>query len=162
MNQNEYNTCVMNHSDALYRFVLKNNRNRDDAQDVVQHSFEILWTKRTEVEADKAKSFLFTIGYRKMIDEIRKKKKLSLHEEMPDAWGGVTETKEVDLKHRLEKALEELPAIQKQLVLLKDYEGYSYEELANITKLNESQVKVYLFRARVALKKTLISIETNI
>jgi RNA polymerase sigma-70 factor (ECF subfamily) len=62
----------------------------------------------------------------------------------------------------LNKALETLPDIQKQLVLLKDYEGYSYTEIGQITGLNESQVKVYLFRARMSLKKTLVSIEQTL
>jgi RNA polymerase sigma-70 factor (ECF subfamily) len=47
----------------------------------------------------------------------------------------------------------------RSLVLLKDYEGYSYEEIGTITGLNESQVKVYLHRARLQLKNYLVSIE---
>ena len=45
------------------------------------------------------------------------------------------------------------------LSLLKDYEGYSYDEIGEITGLNESQVKVYLHRARLQLKNYLVSIE---
>jgi RNA polymerase sigma-70 factor (ECF subfamily) len=45
------------------------------------------------------------------------------------------------------------------LILLKDYEGYSYEEIGRITGLNESQVKVYLHRARIQLKTFLVSLE---
>ena len=52
-----------------------------------------------------------------------------------------------------------LPEIQRSLILLRDYEGYSYEEIGNITGLNESQVKVYIFRGRLALKNYLVSIE---
>ena len=48
---------------------------------------------------------------------------------------------------------------KKALVLLRDYEGYHYAEIAEITNLNESQVKVYIFRARQALKVYLKSIE---
>ena len=43
--------------------------------------------------------------------------------------------------------------------MLKDYEGYSYEEIGKITDLNESQVKVYLHRARITLKNYLVSPE---
>ncbi len=43
--------------------------------------------------------------------------------------------------------------------MLKDYEGYSYEEIGQIMSLNESQVKVYLHRARLALKNYLVSKE---
>jgi len=53
----------------------------------------------------------------------------------------------------LNEALEKLPAIQKTVLLLRDYEGYNYAEIAEITDLTESQVKVYIFRARKGLKE---------
>lgn len=162
MTQSEYNRCVKEHADGLFRFVLKNYNYREKAEDIVQQAFEVLWTKCSEVENEKAKSFLFTVAYRKMIDEMRKDKRLLLKDEMPIALVGTTEIKQIDLRKRLHAALEELPAIQKQLVLLKDYEGYSYDEMAGITGISESQVKVYLFRARMSLKKSLVSIEANI
>jgi len=64
-----------------------------------------------------------------------------------------------NLKKVLERALDTLNETQRSLVLLKDYEGYSYEEIGAITGLNESQVKVYLYRARVQLKNYLVSVE---
>ena len=67
-----------------------------------------------------------------------------------------------DLKKVLEKALTRLNETQRSLVLLKDYEGYSYEEIGQITGLNESQVKVYLHRARIQLKNYLVSLENLI
>ncbi|MFW1447703.1 RNA polymerase sigma factor, partial [Vibrio parahaemolyticus] len=48
---------------------------------------------------------------------------------------------------------------QRSLVMLKDYEGYSYQEIGQIMDLNESQVKVYLHRARIILKNYLVSPE---
>jgi RNA polymerase sigma-70 factor (ECF subfamily) len=56
------------------------------------------------------------------------------------------------LSEVLEEALNRLPAIQKQVILLRDYEGYDYKEIGKITDLTESQVKVYIFRARKSLK----------
>jgi RNA polymerase sigma-70 factor (ECF subfamily) len=43
--------------------------------------------------------------------------------------------------------------------MLRDYEGYAYQEIGEITGLNESQVKVYIFRARAALKKYIVSLD---
>jgi RNA polymerase sigma factor (sigma-70 family) len=63
------------------------------------------------------------------------------------------------LKEVLEKALSRLNDRQRSLVLLKDYEGYSYEEIAEITGLNIAQVKVTLHRARLILKEWLVSVE---
>ena len=49
-------------------------------------------------------------------------------------------------------ALEKLPPVQKKVILMRDYEPYSYVEIAWITGLNDSQVKVYIFRARAFMK----------
>ena len=64
-----------------------------------------------------------------------------------------------DLKEILNEALSKLPDIQRSVVLLRDYEGYSYTEIAEIAGLSESQVKVYIFRARTFLKNYIGSIE---
>jgi RNA polymerase sigma-70 factor (ECF subfamily) len=64
-----------------------------------------------------------------------------------------------DLKEILDMAVGKLPEIQRSVILLRDYEGYSYEEIGNITNLKESQVKVYIYRARVFLKKYIVSPE---
>jgi len=66
------------------------------------------------------------------------------------------------LKKALESALSRLNETQRSLVLLKDYEGYSYLEIGQITGLTESQVKVYLHRARTQLKNYLVSLENLI
>ena len=64
-----------------------------------------------------------------------------------------------DLKERLDWALQRIPEIQRSVILLRDYEGYNYEEIGEITGLNESQVKVYIYRARMALRKLIGSSE---
>jgi RNA polymerase sigma-70 factor (ECF subfamily) len=58
--------------------------------------------------------------------------------------------------------LETLSEIQRNVILLRDYQGYSYAEIGEITGLNESQVKVYIYRARLALKEYLGSIDNLI
>ncbi len=66
------------------------------------------------------------------------------------------------LSEILEEAVSRLPADQRSVILLRDYEGYSYEDIASITGLSESQVKVYIFRGRMFLKNFLGSIEAII
>ena len=63
------------------------------------------------------------------------------------------------LKETLMQALNQLNETQKSLVLLKDYEGYNYQEIGEIMNLSESQVKVYLHRARLQLRNYLVSKE---
>jgi RNA polymerase sigma factor (sigma-70 family) len=156
MTEKEYNDCVRNYADNVYRFILKNLRHEEDARDVVQTAFEKLWRNRQDVDNEKSKSYLFTVAYHQMIDHIRKVKRVYLKEEFSEETR-VTDKPANNLKKVLEKALSTLSETQRSLVLLKDYEGYSYEEIGVITGLNESQVKVYLHRARIQLKNYLVS-----
>jgi RNA polymerase sigma factor (sigma-70 family) len=161
MTEKEYNECVTNYADNVYRFILKNLRHEEDARDVVQGAFEKLWKSRKEVEAGKSKSYLFTIAYHQMIDHLRKIKRVQLRDEFRED-ARIYESPVHNLKKVLEDALARLNETQRSLVLLKDYEGYSYEEIGGITGLNESQVKVYLHRARIQLKNYLVSVENII
>jgi len=161
MTEREYNDCVTAYADNVYRFILKNLRHEEDARDVVQTAFEKLWRNRADVDSLKSKSYLFTIAYHQMIDHIRKVKRIHLKEEFNEE--AKVENKPVNnLKKILNEALERLNETQRSLVLLKDYEGYSYEEIGQIMNLNSSQVKVYLHRARLQLKEYLVKMENVI
>ncbi|PZF72204.1 RNA polymerase sigma factor [Taibaiella soli] len=154
-----YNACVQQWADALFRFAYKCTGHEEDARDVVQGAFEVLWQKRGDVQQEKAKAFLFQVTYRQSVDNYRKKGKIVYKEaERTD----LTHPQNPDLKKILDKALAQLDEQSRALVLLKDYEGYRYEEIAQITGLNESQVKVYLHRARKVLKAYLVNVENII
>ncbi len=161
MTEREYNECVNQYADNVYRFILKNLRHEEDARDVVQTAFEKMWRNREEVDATRSKSYLFTVAYHQMIDHIRKVKRIQLKEEFNEG-SKVQDRPANNLKKVLEEALARLSETQRSLVLLKDYEGYSYDEIGRITGLSESQVKVYLHRARVQLKEYLVKIENVI
>ena len=158
MTEREYNECVKTYADNVYRFILKNLRHEEDARDVVQTAFEKMWRNRDDIDPVKCKSYLFTVAYHQMIDHIRKVKRVQLREEFK-AELKVQDKPVNNLKKVLEEALARLSETQRSLVLLKDYEGYSYDEIGKITGLSESQVKVYLHRARVQLKDYLVKIE---
>ncbi len=166
MNRSQYNKCVELYADGLFRFVLTSIRIREKAEDIVQDTFAKVWEHVDEVEWERSKSYLFTTAYHTMIDSIRKEQRTQLVDD-PDALRSDTAWQNPtglypDVQHILHKALKTLPEIQRTVVLLRDYEGYSYEEIGNITGLGESQVKVYIFRARTALKKQLKSIDNLI
>jgi RNA polymerase sigma-70 factor (ECF subfamily) len=151
MTEREYNDCVDAHADGVYRFILKNLQHTEDARDIVQIAFEKMWKNRDAVVSETAKSYLFTVAYHQMIDHIRKSKRVQLVETF-DEGSRVSSAVSPDLKKELERALQRLTPLQKSLILLKDYEGYSYDEIGKITALNPSQVKVYLHRARLQLR----------
>lgn len=157
----EYNKCVDLFSDGVYRFILHNLKDRDDSHDVVQDTYEKLWIHHESVNFEKAKSYIFTTAYRTMIDRIRKNKRI---EKMEDHHlDMLTNNQEYKgLKKILQEALEKLPEIQRVSIMLRDYEGYSYKEIGDITGLNESQVKVYIYRARLSMKNFIGSLENVI
>jgi RNA polymerase sigma-70 factor (ECF subfamily) len=154
MTVSEYNKTVELHSDGLYRFLLKNVKDTDKARDLVQETYTKLWLKVEEVSFEKSKSYLFTAGYHTMIDQMRREKR-HVDYTVNEMKTGMTSSNRQysDLSEVLNEALDRLPEIQKSVILLRDYEGYSYEEIEKITGLNESQVKVYIYRGRVALKE---------
>ena len=161
MTVDEYNDCVDAHADGLYRFMLKQVRDVEKARDLVQEAFTKMWLKVEEIDPSKAKSYLFSTGYHTMIDQIRREKKQGNFEEV-DARKLSHNRQYSDLNEILHEALNTLPEKQKSVILLRDYEGYSYQEIGEITEMSESQVKVYIFRARKALKNYIGSIEAVI
>jgi len=157
----EYNKAVDHYADNLYRFILRSCRKEEMSQDVVQDSFEKLWIKLDNVEAGKVKSYLFTTAYHTMLDILKKEKRMTDFE-----GSAVNEHKHneqyTDLNEVLKEALDRLPEVQRSVILLRDYEGYSYEEIGEVTGLSESQVKVYIYRGRLTLKNYLVKLENII
>lgn len=154
----EYNLCVEEHADGIYRFILKNLNDTERTRDIVQDTFEKLWIRYPDVNYSKAKSYLYTTAYHTMIDSIRKEKKIADIDDISKV-SIADNTQYSDLKQVLNQAVDQLPEIQRSALLLRDYEGYSYKEIEEITGLNESQVKVYIYRARKYLMNYLGSIE---
>jgi RNA polymerase sigma-70 factor (ECF subfamily) len=158
MSPENYNQYVEDYADNIYRYILKNTRNQADAEDIVQVTFQRLWEKRETIDEEKVKSWLFTTAHNRMIDLFRKRKPetpiMPLHQPSSDS-----DERSLDLKDMINKALRYLPDIQRQVVLLRDYEGYSYADVAEITGLSDSQVKVYIFRARKKLQEVILSMD---
>jgi RNA polymerase sigma-70 factor (ECF subfamily) len=161
MTVEEYNQSVEQWADGIYRFIVKNLRDEEYTRDIVQDTFEKLWVNLANVNGEKVKSYLFTTAYHTMIDYIRKRKRIDHYDEMPA--NRIAENSQYsDLQEILHQAVNKLPTTQRSVILLRDYEGYSYEEIGEITGLNEAQVKVYIYRARVFLKNYIGSLETVI
>ncbi len=158
MKVEEYNKCVDLYSDRVYRFILKNIKDEDKAKDIIQDTFEKLWINVDNVNFLKSKSYIFTTAYHTMIDVIRKEKR-QVNFETAKTIDYSHNEQYSDLKEILNEGIKKLNDIQRSVLLLRDYEGYSYKEIAGITNLNESQVKVYIYRARMFLKEYIGSLE---
>ena len=161
MTVEEYNRSVDLWADGIYRFIVKNIRDNNFSHDIVQDTFEKLWINLANVDGKKVKAYLFTTAYHTMIDYLRKTKRIEHKEELA-ATTNYSDDGYTDLQEILHAAVCKLSLTQRSVVMLRDYEGYSYQEISEITGLNESQVKVYIYRARVFLKNYIGSLDTVI
>ncbi len=161
MTVKEYNRSVEEYADNIYRFIRADLKDDERANDIVQDTYEKLWNHVAELDYAVVKSWLFSTAYHTMIDVIRKEKRITYLEitdnnDMPDG------SQYSDLNEILHSALQRLPENQKSVILLRDYEGYSYREISEITGQTEAQVKINIYRGRCALKSFIGKIETVI
>ena len=99
MTQKDYNLCVDQFADGLFRFIIKNIRDEEKARDVVQETFAKVWLKIDDIPFEKAKSYLFTTAYNTMIDEIRKSERMqrmeAQHQNLQSSHNSYSDLKEI-------------------------------------------------------------------
>ena len=155
MDPKDFDRCVKEYADDLFRSVMMKMRDRDEAKDIVQEAYLRLWMRLDRVCAAHARGYLFITAYNLVVDYARKRKNVVRF----DPWHGasqVTHQPKLGLQEVLNSALAGLPPIQRTLVLLRDHHGHTYQEMAAITGLDQTRVKVYLFRARKALRHYIV------
>lgn len=158
MTTSEYNNIIDQSADRLLRYALKLTREMSSAQDLVQESFAKLWVNRSKITPEHATPFLYKVLYNKMIDDKRKESRTQLLEQLPEQSVTRDTLEHTDL---LEKAFEQLKETEKQIIMLRDWEGYSYDEIGKIMDLKESAVKVGIFRARKKMQNIIISLNLD-
>ena len=141
------------HSDALYRFCLHFLRDVEPARDIVQDCFEKLWINKKSVEVEKAKSWLFTCANHLMLNQVKRDKIKQQHLESLYWKSSSSTDNQFENRQLIQLLVKDLPPLQKSILLLRDLEGYNYQEIGSMLSLTEAQVKVYLFRARLKVKK---------
>lgn len=145
--------------DKLFRLALRVTLDRADAEDVVQETLIRMWNKRDEWDKmESPEAYALTICRNLALDLAAKasRQNLTLDEERDEApANGATPYEELDARERLEivkRLIDGLPEVQRSIMELRDVEGKSYHEIADILGLTEEKVKVYLFRARQKVK----------
>ena len=151
MTTKEYNQCVETLSDGIFRFALKHLRDEYEAENVVQNTFEKLWVRKEKVDMVTAKAFLFKIAYNNSIDIIRKSKRSVTMEDVQE-FDHSHQDQYSDAFEIVKKAVDKLPKAQRAVLMLRDYEGYDYRAIGEITNMTEAQVKINIFRARQSIK----------
>jgi RNA polymerase sigma factor (sigma-70 family) len=158
MTKDDFIICARQFTPNLLRFAKRVAGNAIEAEDIVQECFEVLWKNKEKVEIKSAKSFLFSVAHKKITDTFRSDVKMQEFDSLLSEL--ISKPVETDNQQLVHLALNQIPVIYKELLTLRDLESYSYKEIEEITHLTESQVKVYLFRARKAIKEKILQLET--
>ncbi len=157
MTKDDFIICAKQFTPNLLRFSKRVAGSVIESEDIVQECFEVLWKNRDKVEMKSAKSYLFSVAHKKIIDTFRSDVKTQDFESVFTELIGKQD--ETDDQQLVQLAINQIPAIYKELLTLRDLESYSYREIEEITHLTEAQVKVYLFRARKAIKEKILELE---
>lgn len=152
----------------LYRLALRITLNPAEAEDIVQETMIKVWNRRDQWDdIDSIEAFCLTICRNLSLDKMKKmaNQSQSLSEgenDTPDrSYSSNPEEQAVqqDRVALVRRLIDELPEKQRSVMQLRDFEGKSYKEIAEIMAISEEQVKVNIFRARQAIKQRFIETE---
>lgn len=146
--------------DQLYRLALRITLDSAEAEDIVQETLIKVWNRREIWEdIEKIEAFCFTICRNLAIDSVKRQENqlASLDEaptEQPDnSRNPSEETIKNDQFHLIRQIVDSLPEKQRSCIQLRDFEGKSYKEIAQIMLITEEQVKINIFRGRQTIKQ---------
>lgn len=157
------------HKDGLFNFALRFAGNRADAEDAVSHAFMMVCEKRYTVKPGASfKTWLYTVVRNICLSKVRSRNKfysLWISKSDSDHEGSidVVDPKKIardqldgkEIMAIIQKAVYKLPGEQKEALLLREYQGFSYEEISQVLNCSLEKVKVLIFRARNHLKDVL-------
>ncbi|MEO0267456.1 MAG: RNA polymerase sigma factor [candidate division WOR-3 bacterium] len=138
---------------VLLFFVNSFLRDKDKSQDIVQEVFMRLYKEKNEIY--NLKGWLFKVAKNLVIDDLRRNKRFVYLDEETEIEDENENLKRNRLKSILKREVENLPKIYKDFFILRDVEGYSYEEIARKFKVPLGTVKTRVFRARIYLREKL-------
>ena len=144
----------------LYRLALRITCNNAEAEDVVQDTLIKVWNRRERWdEIESMEAFCMTICRNLALDKIKKmgNQHDSLDDNQQDRPSALNNPyEEMNQKDRIQlviRIVDELPEKQRTCIQLRDFEGKSYKEVAEIMLISEDQVKINIFRGRQTIKQ---------
>jgi RNA polymerase sigma-70 factor, ECF subfamily len=147
--------------DKLFRFAFRLLQNVQEAEDIVQDVMVRVWSKKEEWALwQSVEGYCMTATRNSCLDRLRKKKLLSVQEEKalhvssPDR-DPYENMMNKEMLTRIRRCVDALPENQQQVVHLREMEGFSYNEIAELLDMSLEQVKINLFRGRNAIKKSI-------
>ena len=148
-------------SQRLYRLALAVTLNREEAEDVVQDVMLRLWEKRDEWdEIGSLEAWCTTATRHRAIDRTRHSRELSLQpadDNRPSTLTPHDDAVAAEGRDTLNKLLQELPEVQRIIFTLREADGRSYGEIAQLLNISDAQVKTYLLRARRKVRELFTS-----
>jgi RNA polymerase sigma-70 factor (ECF subfamily) len=122
------------------------------AEEITQDVFLALVQRRNGYEVTASfRTYLYRIALNRIASEHRKKKEVDPLPEEPPA----ESRSDPAVVHQVREALAQLEPQQREIVMLREYEGLSYEEIAQVLKVPVGTVRSRLFRAKLALRTLL-------
>jgi RNA polymerase sigma-70 factor (ECF subfamily) len=166
MDIREYKTTILPIKNKLYRFTLGIIKDTAEAQDVVQEVLIKVWNKRDELDhINNIEAWCMRLTKNLAIDKLRSKHRrtediettysLSSSESTP-----FEQTAVKDSVSKIKNMIADLPQKQKEVILLRDIEGFSYQEISDTLNMSLAQVKTNLFRARQQIKALFLKTES--
>lgn len=161
MKEISFQNDVLPLKNKLFRLALRITLNREEAEDVVQDTLIKVWNTRDRwQELDSIEAYSLTIARNLSLDRIKKMENQndSLEEQNTERLDENTSTPsermiQKDKLNIVRNIIDELPEKQRSCLQLRDIEGKSYKEIADILSITEDQVKVNIFRARQTVKQ---------
>ena len=165
MNLESFQTRILPVKNKLYRFALRFLGNEDEAQDIVQEVFIRVWNGRDQMgEVQNWEAWCMRITKNLSLDRIRtmtRKQTQPIEEGFAIMHSAPSPHESAEAKEsmsRIAQIIAGLPEKQRQVIHLRDVEGYSYNEICEIMELDMNQIKVNLFRARNAVREKMTKI----
>ncbi|MES2731776.1 MAG: RNA polymerase sigma factor [Bacteroidota bacterium] len=171
MSLEDFKNRVLPVKNKLFRFAMRLAGNVEDAEDMVQEVFIKVWDQRQDISTyHNTEAWCMRLVKNLFLDEVKSKRRQtsirltevdgnsSRHEPM-DTQTPYQVTERNDTMQKVQELMGYLSDKQQQIIHLRDVEGYSYQEIAEVLDIDVNQVKVNLFRARTALRKGLLNAE---
>jgi RNA polymerase sigma-70 factor, ECF subfamily len=161
-----FNEVYLRHRDPVYGFVYRMTCDRSAAEDITHETFIFLIENPTryDLERSSLRTFLCTIARGRVMNLIRRKHRNDLQlADFDDLWVPPVDSKKDALAELLSQELVEhveecitlLPPAHREVLILREYQELTYEEIAKITGTEVATVKTRLYRARQSMARTL-------
>jgi RNA polymerase sigma factor (sigma-70 family) len=159
----DFEALYMHYSKDIFRFALYLCGNHADAEDIASETFALAWNAVGRIRAGTAKSYLFAIARNRYLERLRRGAR---QEELDEAVPDPRANPYADAERRAEldcvlAALQQLPEVDRTVLLLRVQEEMSYQEIAEAVQLPLSAVKVKIHRARLKLAQWRAAQETK-